>query len=119
MDSILGSVKKSLGLEPTYDAFDTEIIMHINSVLSNLWQLGVGPETGFSIEDDSATWEQFLEQDNRYNVVKTYIYLRVRLLFDTPSASTAVAAIQEQIKEQEWRINVTQETLVPPSIPSS
>lgn len=109
MDSILSSVKKVLGLEEDYEAFDVDIIMHINSMLSVVNQLGVGPEEGFSIEDKEATWEQFLGTDPRKNDVKTYIYLRVRLLFDPPSTSHALAAVKEQYKELEWRINVERE----------
>lgn len=114
MDSILDSVKTSLGLPPEYTPFDVEIKLHINSVFSTLWELGVGPEDGFEINDGSETWSDFLPGEPRLNNIKTYIYLRVRLLYDTPSASTAVAAIQDQIKELEWRINATSETIHPP-----
>lgn len=114
MDSILDSVKTSLGLTPEYTPFDVEIQMHINSVFSTLWELGVGPTDGFEITGSSETWQEFLPGEKRLNNIKTYIYLRVRLLYDTPTASTAVAAIQDQIKELEWRINSTQETIKPP-----
>lgn len=114
MDSILDSVKTSLGLPPEYTPFDVEIQMHINSVFSTLWELGVGPASGFEIAGRTETWQDFLPGEPRLNNIKTYIYLRVRLLYDTPSASTAVSAIQDQIKELEWRINTTQEVIKPP-----
>lgn len=106
--SILRSTKKTLGLSPDNDDFDYDIIMHINTVFSFLNQLGVGPDEGFMIEDDTATWEDF-ETDVRLNSIKSYIYLRVRILFDPPATSFVLSAIQEQIKEMEWRMNVYRE----------
>lgn len=108
-DSILNSVKKILGIAADYDAFDTDIIIHINTVFSTLNQLGVGPELGFMIEDANATWGDFLLNDIRLNSVKTYVYLRVRVLFDPPATGFVLTAIQEQIKELEWRISVYRE----------
>lgn len=108
-DSILNSTKKTLGIAEEYTAFDVDIVMHINSVLSTLNDLGIGPENGFMIEDDSSTWSDFIGNDPRLNSVKTYTYLRVRLLFDPPSTQYMVAAYQEQIKEQEWRLSVRRE----------
>lgn len=109
MDSILDSVKQVLGLEPSYTAFDQDVIMHINSAFSTLEQLGIGPPGGFSIVDDTAVWEDFIGVDNRYNAVKSYVYLRVRLLFDPPSMSFVIAAMEKQIQELEWRLNVARE----------
>ncbi len=108
-DSILTSTKKSLGLDEDYTAFDPDIIMHINSVLSTLNQLGIGPGLGFMIEDKEALWDTFLGSDPRLNNVKTYVYLRVRMLFDPPQTSYHTTAMQDQIKELEWRINVQRE----------
>lgn len=108
-DSILNSVKKILGIAPDYDAFDTDVIIHINSVFSTLNQLGLGPNEGFMIEDDSAVWEDFLLGDMRLNAIKTYVYLRVRVLFDPPTTGFTLTALQEQIKELEWRMNVVRE----------
>lgn len=104
--SILNNVKKMLGLDENYTAFDTDVIIHINSVFSTLSQLGIGPSTGFMIEDDILTWDDFFESaDPNLNAVKTYVYLRVRLLFDPPATSFAISAMNEQIKELEWRLN--------------
>lgn len=106
MDSILKTIKKLLGISDEETHFDTDIIMHINSVFSILHQLGVGPDKSFSIQDDTATWDDFIENDNNFNDVRTYIYLKVRLLFDPPSSSSVMSAMERQISELEWRLNV-------------
>lgn len=107
MESILTSIKKLLGITEEYEHFDIDIIMHINSAFSVLTQLGVGPEEGFHIEDDSTEWSEFLFEDTRLEMVKTYIYLKVRLAFDSTNLSSAVIeSINRQINELEWRINV-------------
>jgi len=118
--SILTSVKKILGIDDSYEAFDVDILMHINSVFLILQQLGIGPSTGFFIEDKTAKWSDFLGVDPNLNAVKTYVYLRVRLLFDPPQTTFHINAINEQIKELEWRLNVHREGLswVPPEGPN-
>ena len=105
-ESILKSIKKMLGITEEYTHFDTDIIMHINSVFMILQQLGVGPSEGFFIEDDSYTWEDYLEDHTQLHAVKSYIYLKVRLLFDPPSNSSHINAIDKQISEFEWRLNI-------------
>jgi hypothetical protein len=108
--SILTSTKKILGIAQSDTSFDVDIVIHINSVFSVLQQLGVGPSSGFSIVDATANWEDFLgTSSNAINAVKTYMYLRVRLLFDAPTTSYLVASLNEQIKELEWRLNVVRE----------
>ena len=84
MDSILTSIKKLLGITEDYENFDADIIMHINSVFMTLRQIGVGPEEGFFIEDKSATWTDFMGDETKIESVKTYMYMKVRLLFDPP-----------------------------------
>lgn len=108
-ESILESIKKVLNVPSDYEAFNADLIMHINSVFSTLNQLGVGPRSGFMIEDQSTTWDSFLDGDLRLNNVKSYVALRVRLLFDPPTTGFHVQAVTEQIKELEWRINVQRE----------
>lgn len=108
-DSILTSTKKVLGIEAAYTAFDMDILMHINSVFSTLHQLGIGPDAGFSIVDDADTWTTFLGTDPRYNAVKTYVYLRVRMLFDPPGTSYLISSLQRQSEELEWRLTAAQE----------
>ena len=107
--SILDDVKKILGLSSDYNAFDLDIITHINSVFSTLQQLGIGPEQGFSISDKNNNWDEFVTNDNGYNAIKTYIYLRVRLLFDPPATSFHLESLNQQVKELEWRLNVYRE----------
>lgn len=108
--SILNSVKKILGLAPDYTVFDHDIITHINAVFFTLLQLGVGPTDGFMIESDAETWNQFIAIDDpQLNAVKTYIFLRVRMLFDPPATSYLIGAMERQIGEMEWRLNVRRE----------
>lgn len=104
MDSILTSVKKLLGLTEGYAAFDTDLIMHINSVLMILNQMGVGPEKTFAINDATATWSEFCGERTDIEAVKSYTALKVRLLFDPPQSSSVMDAIKSQISELEWRL---------------
>lgn len=104
-ESILNSIKKLLGPEADYNHFDQDIIMHINTVFVILYQLGVGKKS-FMITDDSATWSDYLDDWTNLEAIKTYIYLKVRLVFDPPSSSSVMEAIKENIRELEWRINV-------------
>ena len=107
MESILTSIKKLLGIAEEYEHFDADIIMHINSAFSVLTQLGVGPEEGFRIEDASTVWSDFLYDDPRLEMVRTYVYLKVKQTFDSNSLGAAVIeAINRQIQELEWRINI-------------
>lgn len=106
-ESILISIKKLLGISSEYDFFDADVIMHINTAFMVLYQLGVGPSTPFMIEDASATWSDFLGDSNDLAGVKTYIYLKVKLVFDPPQSSAAMEAIKQNIAELEWRLNAT------------
>lgn len=107
--SILNNVKKILGIAEDYTAFDLDIITHINSAFSTLAQLGVGPTLGFMIIDSDAVWSDFIADDPRFNSVKSYVYLYVRRLFDPPATSYLIAAVDKQIEELEWRLNVSRE----------
>lgn len=110
MESILTSIKKMLGLAEDYKQFDADIIIHINSVFTTLTQLGVGPSTGFYIEDNIAEWTDFIPDMSKLHAVKTYVYLKVRILFDPTSLGSAtLAAYERQIQELEWRLNVITE----------
>jgi hypothetical protein len=107
MESILTSVKKLLGIPKEYEHFDADIIMHINSVFMILTQLGVGPIEGFSIMDEDATWDEFLPKGMQLESVKSYMYLKVKLLFDSSTLSSAVIeSYNRMIAEFEWRFNV-------------
>lgn len=105
MDSILTSVKKMLGIAEEYTHFDADLIMHINSVFMILAQLGVGPSEGFFIEDDTATWDEFIQDKKELNSVKSYVGLKVRLLFDPPTSSSQIENANKLINELEWRLN--------------
>lgn len=106
MESILTSIKKLLGIAEEYTHFDSDITMHINSVLMILNQMGVGPEEGFFIEDASATWEEFVSDIAKIQAVKSYVYLKVKLLFDPPLSSAVMEATNRLISELEFRLNV-------------
>lgn len=109
-DSVLDSVKLNLGIPIEYSHFDQQILLHLNSVLAILPQLGVGSQEGFFVQDGSFTWGEILGDMAKpylYMYVKTYVCLRVRLLFDPPASSGAIDAIERQVRELEWRITVT------------
>ena len=109
MDSILTTVKQHLGIVAEYEHFDPEIIDHINSVFADLHQMGVGPVEVFMIEDDIPTWEDFIKGNDKLNPVKSYMKLRVKVLFEHPSGSV-MDAMQREIDKWEWRLNVAAET---------
>ena len=104
MNSILNSIKKRLGIMPEYEHFDDDIIMDINTVFTTLNQLGVGPSEGFHIENQDAEWTDFVNDMSKLEFVKTYVYLKVKLLFDPPQSSFVIEAIKSQLSELEWRI---------------
>ena len=105
MSSILEDVKKVIGPSASYDVFEQDLIMHINTTLFELNQLGVGPEEPFVIEDDSAEWSDFVS-GSASEACKTYVCLQTRMYFDPPSSGTLINAINEQLKKLEWRLNV-------------
>lgn len=108
MDSILTSIKLNIGIAEKDTSFNYQLITFINSVFSILTQVGVGPEKGFFIEDEGATWDEYISDDPiALNMAKTYISLKAGLIFDPPTNSTLTALKQEQIKEYEWRLNIS------------
>ena len=116
MDSILISIKKLLGITEDYDHFDDDLVMHINAVFMNLKQLGIGPEEGFRIEDDAAVWDEFVNATENPELVtmlssiKTYIHLKVKMVFDPPLSSAVMEAMKQSIAEVEWRLNIEAES---------
>jgi hypothetical protein len=108
-NSILTSVKKNLGIDASYTVFDLDIITLINSAFSTLNQIGIGPENGYTIEDATAMWTSFIGTNALLNSVKTYVHLKVRIVFDPPSTSYLVDAYRKQIEEFEWRLNTVRE----------
>lgn len=111
MESILTSIKKLLGIAEEYTHFDSDLIMHINSVFMILDQLGIGPKGGFMIEDETATWSDFIGWNSSYEAVKSYMYLKVKLLFDPPLSSAVIESTNRMISEYEWRLNVQAESM--------
>lgn len=105
-DSILNSVKKILGITEDYKYFDSDIIMHLNTVMMTLNQMGIGPPTPLHIEDETTTWDQFCGDKVDIDAVRTYTALKVRLIFDPPQSSSHLDAIRETLKECEWRMYV-------------
>lgn len=112
MESILTSIKELLGIAEEYDHFDRAVVMHINTVLTTLTQIGVGPSSGFFISDETATWTDFVPEATlaRIEAIKSYIYLNVKLLFDPPNSSAHIESINRQIEKLEWRINIAAES---------
>jgi hypothetical protein len=114
MESILTSIKKLLGIAEEYTHFDADLIIHINSVLSILTQIGVGPAEGFSIKDESSVWGDFIPETENSNLglpairelIKSYVYMKVKLLFDPPLNSAVIESTNRIISELEWRIQV-------------
>lgn len=105
-DSILGTIRKMLGIPDDYTVFDRDLIVFINAALTSLHQLGVGPEDGYTISGNSETWNDLLSDSKLYENVKTYVFLKTRYIFDPPSSSFVLEAFKNQIAEIEWRITV-------------
>lgn len=110
MESILTTIKKMLGITADYDHFDADIIVHINTALMTLNQLGVGPDKPAFISSDMETWKGVFGDIENVEAVKTYIYLKVRMVFDPPTSSFVMEAMNRQASELEWRLNVQTET---------
>lgn len=108
-ESILNTVKKMIGFDADYEAFDTDIIISINAAFSTLRQLGVGPEGGFRIADADAVWSDFTDDGYVIDMVKQYLYLKVKNVFDPPASATIMDAYDKTIKELEWRMNTAVE----------
>lgn len=106
-ESILISVKRSVGIIPECKDFDLELIMHINTVLTILTQIGVGPSSGFSITGEGEKWTDFVTDMKKLHSIKSYVGLKVRLIFDPPTSSAVIESFNRLINELEWRINVT------------
>ena len=106
--SILTSTKKILGIDESYTVFDLDVITHINSAFTVLQDLGIGPAQGFMIEDKEQTWNEFVEEE-RFNSVRTLVYMMVRLAFDPPQSGFAVTALEKQIEEHQVRLSMRRE----------
>lgn len=107
--SILNSIKKLLGIAPTYKQFDSDIIMHINSVFMVLNQIGIGPSKGYRITGSDEKWTDYISDDDNLEAIKTYMHLKVKVVFDPPLNSTVMEAHKAMISELEWRLNIQSE----------
>ena len=106
-ESIFDSIKALLGPDASYEVFDQDILIHINTAIAVLTQIGVGPASGFMVTGSDETWFDFIgDSDKSLNMVKTYVYMKVKMAFDPPVNSSALSAYQEACKEYEWRLNV-------------
>ena len=111
LDSILITIKKLIGIDTECEDFDSDIIIYINSAIMTLRQIGIGPQSGFSIKDSTTTWGEYIADIDLYESVKTYIHLRVKTVFDPPTSSYVLEAMKEQIKELEWRLQTEKEEI--------
>ncbi len=105
-ESILDSIKKMLGIEPSCEDFDSSIISHINTAFMTLNQLGVGPEKGYRIKNNSNEWKEFINEDMQLDDVKDYIYLKVKMIFDPPINGSIIESYKQTIQELEWRLMI-------------
>jgi hypothetical protein len=111
VDSILNTIKKLLGIDITDDSFDTDIMVHTNSAILSLSQMGIGPKNGFIVTSDVEVWDNYIDSSTiNLEGVKTYLYLKVKLLFDPPANSTTIDAFNKSIAELEWRMMLAVET---------
>lgn len=110
MNSILTSIKKMIGMAKDYEPFDADLIIHINAAFAALNQLGVGPDTGYRIANADNVWSEFMPEGSTLDLVKDYMALKVRLLFDPPTGSTQSAALKDAVAEFEWRLQLSAES---------
>ena len=109
MESILNSIKKLVGIPVEQEVFDMDIIFHINSAFSTLWELGVGPSKAYKIIDNTDKWETFTQGSEIYENVKEYVWIYVKLNFDPPLSSSVLSSLERRLKELEWRLTVKAE----------
>ena len=109
-DSILTTIKKMLGIHEEIEDFDMDLIVFINSALAELNQLGIGPKDGFQISGKEETWKQLYNGRKIFNDIKTYIFLKVKVIFDPPQVASLNSAYENQLKEVTWRLNTKRES---------
>ena len=114
-DSILMTIRKLVCGDPYADHFDTDLLVHINACFSILNQLGVGPESGFVVTDETQSWSSYVADNRTLNMVKTYVTLKVKKIFDPPLTSSVLEAMDKEISQLEWRLNVAVDPVKPTS----
>lgn len=115
-DSILMTIRKLVCGDPHADHFDTDLLVHINACFSILNQLGVGPESGFVVTDETQSWSSYVADNRTLNMVKTYVTLKVKKIFDPPLTSSVLEAMDKEISQLEWRLNVAVDPVKPTSV---
>ena len=115
-DSILMTIRKLVCGDPYADHFDTDLLVHINACFSILNQLGVGPESGFVVTDETQSWRSYIADNRTLNMVKTYVTLKVKKIFDPPLTSSVLEAMDKEISQLEWRLNVAVDPVKPTSV---
>ena len=110
-DSILETIKNLIGITSECTDFDANIMVHINSAIMRLRQLGIGPQRGFSVRDASTTWNEYIDDIDLYEAVKDYIHLKVKIVFDPPTSSYVLEAMNKKIKELEWVLQTEKEEI--------
>lgn len=115
-DSILMTIRKLVCGDPYADHFDTDLLVHINACFSILNQLGVGPESGFVVTDETQSWSSYVADNRILNMVKTYVTLKVKKIFDPPLTSSVLEAMDKEISQLEWRLNVAVDPVKPTSV---
>lgn len=115
-DSILMTIRKLVCGDPYADHFDTDLLVHINACFSILNQLGVGPENGFVVTDETQSWSSYIADNRTLNMVKTYVTLKVKKIFDPPLTSSVLEAMDKEISQLEWRLNVAVDPVKPTSV---
>lgn len=113
MESILNSIKQVLNINADDKTFDVDVIMHINAAFSTLSQLGVGPQDGLFVTSEAQTWSSFEVPENQLHMAKSYVFLKVKSLFDPPSTGFHTTAMDRQIEQFEWRLNMLREEALP------
>lgn len=115
-DSILMTIRKLVCGNPYADHFDTDLLVHINACFSILNQLGVGPESGFVVTDETQSWSSYVADNRTLNMVKTYVTLKVKKIFDPPLTSSVLEAMDKEISQLEWRLNVAVDPVKPTNV---
>lgn len=111
MDSILGTIKTALAISLDETSFDAELCIHINSVINALAQIGIGPKTGFLVTGSVQSWDDYIQNDLTKQMVKSYMFMKIKVLFDPPQSGATMEAYNKQIAEYEWRLQTQKETL--------
>jgi hypothetical protein len=118
-NSILDDTKIAIGMTAEQTEFNADLVLHINSVLADLHQMGIGPDEGYSIVNAADTWDEFIETEKRLNNVKSYIFLRVKMLFDPPSVGYVLTSLEKMIEKAEWRLTVAADEIKNPLPPET